>query len=411
MRDLYEETSLSKEKVAKKTGFLDWNMQPSIFKAYPDSLFSYPLSTTPQLRALYLARCVTSEHLLAGKAYKRLSTPSAGNLHPLEIYVQIRGIKGILSGIYHVNSDKDTLVLIRDIEADGVEEYVDLEQRFKGMIVMFSLVPFRSIWKYQQRAFRYCYLDLGHQLANFHAACIAEEQELTFLSEFDAFGLSKIMGMDEQEQIVSTVLLGKETEKNVQMFSSSLMRVQPTDYYEQAAIQEVILKSYQAFDTPIADAVLRSVENLDNLILTRRSAREFFLTEIKKESLEYIMHLLLQLPETIQCHLILMRGEGFKSGLYQGVTLKREGVFINKMVDLLINQQFILNASVVLVFSSPTYNVKLLMQSAYFTHILSLTLRAMNIGLSGIGAFYDKDLQEFLETKDSILYTVAVGNI
>jgi len=407
MRELYESTSLSEIKVAQKTGFLDWNMQPSIFKYYPSSLFSYSLSTTPQLRLLYLTRCVTSEFMVAGKPYKRLSTPSAGNLHPLEIYVQIRGVKGILSGIYHLDSNDDKLVLIRDIEGDGLELTLGLSGRFKGMIIMCSLVPFRSIWKYDDRAIRYCYLDLGHQIASLQAAAVSEKQKLTFLSDIDRLGLSKKMGMDEQEQIVSVALCGEEGLKPAKQLCSDIMRVQPTDYYEHHQIHESILSN--AEDIRVPDLLLHDILSLDSHILSRRSAREFILKSMTQEDLERIMHIVLQLPQTISCHMVLMRSEETKPGLYQGTCIKREGVFVNEIVALLLHQQFIYNASAVLVFSSSDFNAIMLTQAGVFAHSISIQTQCMGLGSSGVGAFYDKKLQEFIGTQEAILYTMAIG--
>jgi len=409
MLDMYEITSLSKKKVALKTGFLDWNMQPSIFKHYPSSLFSYSLSTTPQLKLLHLSRCVTSQQNIAGKSYKRLSIPSAGNLHPLEIYVQIRGIKGILSGIYHLDSDKDKLVLVRDIEGDGIELNVGLQNRFKGMIIMVSCVPFRSSWKYQERAFRYCFLDLGHQLGGLAMAAESQQTNLTFLSDFDSFGLNECMGFDEQEQLLSVVLCGEEGSKPAKPLSSSLMRVQPTDYYENSTMHDEVFKRYQGRGD--LSLKIKNSSSIEEFILNRRSAREFLLQSATKEQLECIMHSLLQLPQSITCHIILMRSEANKPGIYQGSCLKREGVFIEETVDLLLHQQFIFNASFVLVFSSFGLESKLLTQSAYFVHVLSSHIRSNGLGLSGIGAFYDKELQDFLQTEEKILYTAAVGSV
>jgi SagB-type dehydrogenase family enzyme len=411
MLDLYESTSLSKKKVALKTGFLDWNMQPSVFKHYPSSLFSYELSKTPHLKMLQLARSVTSEHKIAAKPYKRLISPSAGNLHPLELYVQIRGIKGVLSGIYHLNSDEDALVLIRDIETDGIEKSLGLHKRFNGMIIMLSSVPFRSIWKYQERAIRYCYLDLGHQLAALEAAAINEKQKITFLSDFDTACVSRDMGFDEQEHVVAAVLCGEMSLKESRELDSPVMRVQPTDYYEHHEIQEKVFSEHQFFSGPRLNAELQMTEGLQKRILSRRSAREFRLEKIKQESLEHIMQMLIQLPQNISTHMVLMRAETHEPGLYRGPSLIREGMFVNEIVDLMVHQPFIYNASLVLVFSSPNYNAKILTQISYFTHVLNLCLLDMNLGMSGVGAFYDKDLQDFLKTQEKILYTVVLGNV
>ncbi len=113
MHEWYERTALTPMRVARATGYIDWSMQPSLFKHYPEGLFSYDLNEHDALKVIALSRCVTSEHTVGGKPYVRLNTPSAGNLHPLELYVQIRGTQGIISGIYHVDAGRQKLVLIR----------------------------------------------------------------------------------------------------------------------------------------------------------------------------------------------------------------------------------------------------------------------------------------------------------
>jgi len=406
MHELYESTSLSKIKVAKQTGFLDWNMQPSIFKSYPSSLFSYPLSTTPELKLLDLARSVTYEQKIAGKPYKRLCTPSAGNLHPLEIYVQIRGVKGILSGIYHLNANEEKLVLIADIEADGLELSLGLEHRFKGMIIVVSMVPFRSVWKYKDRAIRYCYLDLGHQLAALHVAAQLEAQKLTFLSDYDNDGLSDLMGFDEQEHVVSVALCGQSTPKAAKALSNRLMQVQATDYYERYPIQK---KIFQTHEDLCEFAPIQAEQGLLDFVKQRRSTREFALHSLKKNQLEQIMQFLSQLPKSVHCYMVLLRGEFYKPGLYRGSTLLCEGVFINEVAELLLQQTFVYNASLVLVLSSPRFSAKVLMQASYTAHLLSAKLHAISLGMSGIGAFYDDDLKAFLKTDEHILYTLAIG--
>jgi len=407
MLDLYESTSLSKIKVAKQTGFLDWNMQPCIFKSYPSSLFSYSLSQTPALRLLHLARSVTYEQKIAGKPYKRLSTPSAGNLHPLEMYVQIRGVKGILSGIYHLDSDEDKLVLVADIETDGIESRLGMTRRFKGMIIMVSIVPFRSIWKYKDRAIRYCYLDLGHQLAALNVASTLTQQKLTFLSDYDNVGLSGDMGFDEQEYIASVALYGEETSKEAKPLKEALIQVQPTNFYQRYPIQEKILQSHQNLSEFTA---LQENKDLLDYVFKRRSAREFALQSLKKEQVEQIMQFLLQLPKCINCYLVLLRSEFYKPGLYRGTTLVCEGVYVSDVVKYLVQQRFVFNSSLVLVLSSSEFNAKVLTQASYEAHMLGSKIHNMGLGMSGVGAFYDEDLKAFLKTDENILYTLAIGH-
>jgi hypothetical protein len=102
MQEIYDQTVLTPLKVARSVSFIDWRTQPEQFKSYPDFLFRYPFNEIDALKVIEYARCITDYQIIGGKPYYRLNTPSAGNLHPIELYVQIRGIKGVISGIYHV---------------------------------------------------------------------------------------------------------------------------------------------------------------------------------------------------------------------------------------------------------------------------------------------------------------------
>ena len=143
MHEAYDATALTPMRVARLSGYIDWVSQPSIFKHYPEFLFRYPFGSNPALRIAELSRMVTFEGVVGSKPYLRLSTPSAGNLHPIELYVQVRGVKGVLSGIYHVDAGANAMVLIREIERDGLETALGMQKKFEGMLFVVSVVPFR----------------------------------------------------------------------------------------------------------------------------------------------------------------------------------------------------------------------------------------------------------------------------
>lgn len=207
--ELYEATVLTPEAVTANSGFISWEEQPSAFKRYPNFLPRIPCDGLPMLQALRAARTVTDTRDFDGTPYYRLSTPSAGNLHPLELYVQIRGIKGIVSGIYHLDALRDELVLLEEVGA-GLEPMLGYANRFEGMLILFSLVPYRSEWKYGHRAWRYCFMDAGHQagalLAAFHAAGLT----LCAVPAFDAAALNTFMGFDGEEHACLAFAAGRE---------------------------------------------------------------------------------------------------------------------------------------------------------------------------------------------------------
>ncbi|HEX5670879.1 MAG TPA: hypothetical protein VFX66_05020, partial [Sulfuricurvum sp.] len=108
-----EDTLLTPLKVAQKTTFIEWDSQPSLFKHYPNFCYRLSLHNVPTLTWIAHLRCVTALRAVAQKPYYQLNVPSAGNLQPLEIYIQVRNVEGVLCGIYHLDVLSEQLVLIQ----------------------------------------------------------------------------------------------------------------------------------------------------------------------------------------------------------------------------------------------------------------------------------------------------------
>jgi hypothetical protein len=47
--------------------------------------------------------------------------------------------------------------------------------------------------------------------------------------------------------------------------------------------------------------------------------------------------------------------------------------------------------------------------SGFLAHIIYLRCEMLNIGCSGIGAYYDDETKQFLNTHNNILYLLAIG--
>ena len=403
MPELYQKTALTPMRAARLSGYIDWASQPSLFKHYPEFLFRYPFGTNPALRTVELSRLITSRAVIGGKPYFRLNTPSAGNLHPIELYVQIRGVKGVLSGIYHVDAGEETLVLIREIERDGIEAEVGLEERFEGMLFVVSCVPFRSEWKYGERALRYCYLDAGHQIG---AVAAAAGQDVTILSGFDANCLNAKMGFSEQEFSCAVLAVGKAGERAAEVMKGTLMQVAPTDYCDtkgeiprQIAEQE-LFESTLTLEGPVIDA---------SAITGRRSARHFSGAAIPDGPFEHFMHLLEHAPAPLVCYTVVLHSETAAAGIYAGGKMVSEGLYGDEISALLVDQRFVKDAAMVTVMTSGSFGSDALMAAGAFGHRLHLEAESRGVGFTGIGAFYDHKLQRFLGTEDYILYVCAVG--
>ena len=385
MHSQYEKTSLTKKGVAAFGGYIDWNTQPSIFKQYPSFLFSYDFGQIEEFRFLELSRMITSKENIGLKPYYKLSTPSAGNLHPIELYIQVRGIKGIISGVYHVDVQMSKFVLLQEIEEDGLERELGFSYKCEGIIVIVSCVPFRSEWKYGFRALRYCYLDAGHQIAAIQASATIYHKEMTILSEFDIKSFNVLMGFKDEETVCAVISFAKETEKKVKALKKSLLHVSPTDYSDtNGELFEIVQKQ------PILKSKIFPISTTKEQILQRRSARKFEDTPFIKSEIEYIMHTLAKDAYPLVCYSILLGHENK-----------------DQLAVILVDQVFIKNAQMIIMVTSKYFSAEKLMLAGALVH--KIALESSEFKSTGIGAFYDKRLQDFLGTQNYILYVCALG--
>lgn len=407
MNTLYEETALTPLRVARMSGYLDWSSQPSLFKHYPEFLFSYSFAEVEALHRVELSRMISSTKEIGAKPYHQLTVPSAGNLHPIELYVQIRGIKGVLSGIYHVDALKREIVLIREVDADGLEPSVGLKASVNGMLFIISSVPFRAEWKYANRSIRYCYLDAGHQLATLSASLKLYKQKMTILSEFDKKALNELMGFKGEESVCALAYSGELRDRVVTPLKQNLIYVAPTDYSElSTSLVEDITKSEVMQRAPTD--ILCELEEKD--ILQRRSARYFEAEKtLQTEVLEEFISLATLTPNPLSCHLLLLHAKEKKRGVYFQNKLVKEGNFAQKASALLVDQKFVEHADIVFVITSKEFSSNTLMQAGAYGNNIYLEAQSRDLACSGIGAFYDKKMQDFLKTDEYILYVCAVG--
>lgn len=406
VHEVYEKTALTPMRVARTSGYIDWAAQPRIFKKFPSFLFRYHFGSNRAFELIALSRSITARQKIAGQPYYRLNTPSAGNLHPTELYVQIRGLKGVLSGIYHVDAGTDELVLIREIEADGLEPTLGLKGRLEGMIFIVSSVPFRSEWKYGERSVRYCYLDVGHQVGAVVAAARVEGEDATILSGFEVHHLNYVMGFKEEEFCCAAVAVGNSKNKKTKAIKTPLMQVSPTDYCDSNGYVSGVI-SHNAVEK--SHIFPRSCSYDREAIKRRRSARSFSREEMGKEKVEYFMHLFAQAPYPLNAYsVILEKGIG-RPGVYHNTQMLKEGEYAEQISALLVGQHFVKDAAMVLVLTSKKFSASILISAGAFVHQLYLDAQTKEMGFTGIGAFYDKQLQVFLGISEYVLYVCAIG--
>lgn len=172
---------------------LDWSSQPEIYKEYPNSKkIELPKITALSDLSLYAvlqkrksvrdfkSMPISKEHLSyllwastgisrKQQGYEFRTAPSAGALYPIETYISVKNIIGIDVGIYHYAIRKHSLELLKkgDFSIDLAKAALDQEMcSMASVIFIWTAVFQRSKWKYEQRAYRYIYLDAGHIAEN-----------------------------------------------------------------------------------------------------------------------------------------------------------------------------------------------------------------------------------------------------
>jgi len=98
---------------------------------------------------------------------------SAGARYPIEVYIIILRSDEMEQGIYHFNVCDNTIEMIKRGDHSGEirhfysnqHEYLDLDF---PLLILFSMVPERTMQKYGERGFRFILLDAGHMSQNLY---------------------------------------------------------------------------------------------------------------------------------------------------------------------------------------------------------------------------------------------------
>ena len=114
--------------------------------------------------------------------------------------------------------------------------------------------------------------------------------------------------------------------------------------------------------------------------------------------------------EEIEIYSVVHDIEGISPGFYKNTHLIQAGNFREKTGYLCINQAIARDCAVTLFFVSNYLSYQTAVQLAGFVgKRVYLFSNYWEIDCSGIGAFYDDETQDFLQTNKNVLYAMAIG--
>ncbi|SCL31156.1 SagB-type dehydrogenase domain-containing protein [Micromonospora rhizosphaerae] len=165
-------------------------------------------------RLLYFSAGVIRTTAGTGDPLWFRAAPSAGNLHPLEVYVVAGDVAGLDSGLYHFAPDVfglealaegDSRAALAEAVADGAAAASPLSLVITGM-------PWRTAWKYGERGWRHVYWDSGTLLANLLAVAEGHRLPVEVRLGFVDVAVCRLLGIDGVAEFpVAAITLGRPT--------------------------------------------------------------------------------------------------------------------------------------------------------------------------------------------------------
>lgn len=218
----HQRTAHRFEAYARGPEALDWDAQPAPFRHFvgapsialphlgaevaesplglalsrPFGQWATPIPVAADLASLgalfQLSLGITAWKSLGPDRWAVRANPSSGNLHPLEAYLIVEAWPGLDDGVYHYCPEDHRLEQRARFQSGGNGG------RPRAWIGL-SSVMWREAWKYGERAFRYCQLDVGHGMAALAYSGAMLGWHLKEQTSLGHGGLAGLLGLDRRE--------------------------------------------------------------------------------------------------------------------------------------------------------------------------------------------------------------------
>jgi SagB-type dehydrogenase family enzyme len=169
-----------------------------------------PLSLQELSNLLWATQGITEKAF--GPWYR--TAPSAGALHPIDTYLVVNRVEGLVPGIYFFEVVEFSLVLKRAGDFADPLAQAALNQdmaRTAAVVFVWVAVIQRSRQKYRQRAYRYIYLDCGHIAQNLYLAATALDLGCCGVAAIFDDEVNDLVGVDGQEETaIYLAMVGKK---------------------------------------------------------------------------------------------------------------------------------------------------------------------------------------------------------
>ena len=143
------------------------------------------------------------------------TVPSAGCRHPFETYLSINRVEGLEPGLYRYMAIEHKLAPIR-LDEQFNEELTQAcggqrQVLTSAVTFIWAAVPYRTVWRYAERSYRYMYLDAGHVCQNLHLAAESINCGICAIGYFDDDAVDALVELVPPEMfVIYMASLGKK---------------------------------------------------------------------------------------------------------------------------------------------------------------------------------------------------------
>ena len=409
---------------------------------------------------LFYSAAISASKLVASTGYRYALrvNPSSGNLHPTEFHFLTRGLRDWPDGLYHYRPSSH----MAEQRAVGCLE-TKLTPDTSPLLFILTSIAWREAWKYGERAYRYCLHDIGHAWQALALAARAMGCNAYALGRFpdDEVAQSCRLNEDEWPMLILEVHgrfipRGRPENRDLVWFEGKANQLSPepikfplisaihgaTRLPVSTDVSSMFRRSSRRsasasggeFHLPSPDSSNRS---FGETVRARRSALDFLggAHTISLAQLATILHIATQPLSAdfadgrfVDLYLYAHRVGQLPPGLYryweESATIEkiRGGDQRVMAAGLSLGQQLAGNACVTFSMAGDLETATKLhgnrgyryahFEAGAIGHRLYLAAEALGLGATGIGAFYDDEVNRYLNLdreRRQVLYHFAIG--
>ena len=462
----HEATKHTRESVRRSRHMLDWANMPDPFRHYEgvpvaDLPADPPAPPAPTLEVLlgepaaqahsdaavflsgllfYSAAISASKRVAqSGYRYSLRVNPSSGNLHPTEFHFATRGLAGWQDGLYHYRPSSHTA----ELRARG-----DWAGRLAGgdarLIFVLTSIAWREAWKYRARAYRYCLHDAGHAWQSLEMAARAMGSEVFARGHFADAGLAQVLGVsDEWPMLIVEITPAGVPAMWEPAPPEEWLGGVPNRLSEEMTAYPLIEAIHAASSLePGGEATrlrrpgrtpampLPSSDPFGEVVRRRRSALDFEggVRTISRQQLAALLDAACRPLESdfgdglVQLYLYVHRVDGMEPGVYRDGVLLKAGDQRVMAAALSLGQDLAGNSCVTFSMIADLERVARVHGNRGYRYAhfeagaigqrLYLAAESMGFQSTGIGAFYDDEVNFYLEiprAQGEVIYHFACG--